>query len=258
MDYSLVTRNISDTHDMNALLMCGGRGTRLDSDAEKPRHEIGGRPMLDRVRDALARAETADTVHLVTSPHAPETAAHVADTVRDHEHHIEAAGDGYVADLGAALRDARVETPVLTVVADLPLLAADAVDAVCDHYAALPPKPTSTPSLTVCVPVALKKALGVSVDTSRAHGSRQLAPTGVNVVGQVASGGDEGDESGGERESTGTGSDRAGETDTASAYDERLYVTHDARLAVNVNRRADVAVAERLADDSANDSGEER
>jgi adenosylcobinamide-phosphate guanylyltransferase len=253
---------------MNALLMCGGRGTRLDSDAEKPRHEIGGRPMLDRVRDALAWAETVDMVHVVTSPNAPETAAHVVETTRDHERHIEAAGEGYVADLGAALHEDRVETPVLTVAADLPLLAADAVDAVCDHYAALAPEPTPTPSLTVCVPAALKEALGVSVDTTRDHGGRQLAPTGVNVVGQVADRGDGANDAAAPNDNAAAGdedtsdpTDPAGETDTALEYDERLYVTHDARLAVNVNRLADVAVAERLVDglvdESPDDSGEE-
>jgi adenosylcobinamide-phosphate guanylyltransferase len=225
---------------MNALLMCGGRGTRLDSAVEKPLHEVAGRPMLDRVRRALRRADHVSTVHLVTSPNAPRTARHVAETADPHETVIDAAGEGYVADLGRALDDSRVTTPALTVVADLPLLAADAVDAVCDHYAALGPEPSANPSLTVCVPAALKNALGVSADTTRAHGGRDLAPTGVNVVGAVAGDADPSRDDGDDP--------AAGETDTAPEYDERLYVTHDARLAVNVNRLADAAVAERLAE----------
>jgi adenosylcobinamide-phosphate guanylyltransferase len=227
---------------MNALLMCGGRGTRLDSEAEKPLYEVAGRPMLDRVRRALGRADRVETVHVVTAPNAPRTARHVAETAAAHETVIDAPGEGYVADLGHALGDARVTTPVLTVVADLPLLAADAVDAVCAHYDALAPEPTATPSLTVCVPTALKTALGVSADTTRAHGGRELAPTGVNVVGTVA--GDGGGESRGDAPDDTPAAD---ETDTTPAYDERLYVTHDARLAVNVNRLADAAVAEQLA-----------
>jgi adenosylcobinamide-phosphate guanylyltransferase len=229
---------------MNALIMCGGRGTRLDTDVEKPLHEIAGEPMLDRVRRALRRATRVDTVHLVTAPHAPRTARHVAETARRQETVIQAPGEGYVADLGRALGGPRVDTPLLTVVADLPLLAADAVDTVCDHYAGLDPKPDAPPpSLTVCVPAALKRALGVSADTTRAHGGREIAPTGLNVVGTVAGGDGTGD--------TDDGSDAdataAGETDRSAEYDERLYVTHDARLAVNVNRLADAAVAEQLA-----------
>jgi adenosylcobinamide-phosphate guanylyltransferase len=218
---------------MNALVMCGGRGSRLDTDAEKPLHGIAGRPMLDRVRDAVSAAESVDRVHLVTSPRAPRTARHVAATARAHESTVAAPGEGYVADLGRALRDDRVTTPVLTVAADLPLLAADAADAVGTHYAGLDPKPGGPPSLTVCVPTALKRALGVSVDTTRRHEGRELAPTGVNVVGAAA-------------EEDATRERSAGETDTAAEHDERLYVTHDARLAVNVNRLVDAAVAERL------------
>jgi len=227
---------------MDALVMCGGRGTRLDTDVEKPLHEIAGEPMLDRVRRALRRATRFDTVHLVTAPHAPRTARHVAETARREETVIQAPGEGYVADLGRALGDPRVDTPLLTVVADLPLLAADAVATVCDHYAGLDPKSDARPpSLTVCVPAALKRALGVSADTTRAHGGREVAPTGLNVVGTAGGDGAASDEEAAADDPT------AGETDTATADDERLYVTHDARLAVNVNRLADAAVAERLA-----------
>jgi len=64
-------------------------------------------------------------------------------------------------------------------------------------------------SLAVCVPAALKRTLGVSVDTAFEHGGREVAPTGLNVVGDG----------------------------------ERVAVSTDAALAVNVNRPADLAVA---------------
>lgn len=172
--------------------MCGGRGTRLDADVEKPLFEVGGRPMVDRVRDALADSRI-DATHAVVSPHAPGTHAHVAGDLPV----VETAGDGYVADLSTAL-DA-VGTPVLTVAADLPLLEGEVVDAVLD---------AADGSTSVRVPRALKELLGVSADVDGAW-----VPTGVNVVGDDAD-------------------------DVSRSY--------DARLAVNVNRRADAAVAERL------------
>ncbi|MDH5019642.1 NTP transferase domain-containing protein [Halobacterium rubrum] len=177
--------------------MCGGRGTRLDSDTEKPLFDVAGRPMVDRVRDALAAADRVDTTHAVVSPHAPETRAHLDGELPL----VETPGDGYVADLGVAL-DA-VEPLVLSVAADLPLLAGDAVD---DLLTA------ADGSTSVCVPRALKELLGASVDSDDTW-----VPTGVNVVG-----------------------------DGDDASD--VYRSYDARLAVNVNRRADAAVAERLLD----------
>ncbi|QLD91262.1 NTP transferase domain-containing protein [Natronomonas salina] len=186
--------------------MCGGRGTRLDR-GEKPLFEVAGEPMVDRVLAALETSRV-EAIHAVTSPLAPETAAHLEGRVPT----VETDGDGYVADLGTALES--VERPVLTVVSDLPLLAGDVVDRVLDVYETECRADGS--SLTVCVPTALKEALGVSADSTRAHGGHELSPTGVNIVGV---------------------------TD-----DETVHVSYDARLAVNVNRPDDAAVAEVLAD----------
>ena len=86
--------------------MCGGRGTRLNR-GEKPLVEVGGDPMVDRVLAALEGSRV-DRVHAVTSPYVPETAAHLDGRVPC----IEAAGEGYVADLAEAL--GAVDGPVLS------------------------------------------------------------------------------------------------------------------------------------------------
>jgi adenosylcobinamide-phosphate guanylyltransferase len=156
--------------------------------------------MVDRVLAAL-EASGVEAVHAVTSPHVPETATHL----EGHVPRIEAGGDGYVEDLTAALE--RVELPVLTAVADLPLLSAELVDRALSAH--------GEGSLAVCVPTALKEALGVSVDATRERDGRPLSPSGLNVVG---------------------------------SGDERLRVSYDARLAINVNRPADAELAEVLAD----------
>jgi adenosylcobinamide-phosphate guanylyltransferase len=181
--------------------MCGGRGSRLDADVEKPLFEVEGRPMVDYVRDALAASEI-ETTYAVVSPHAPNTREHLEGDVPL----LETAGEGYVPDLLEALES--VETPVLSVAADLPLLDADVVDQVLAR---------ADGSTTVRVPSALKALLGVSVeddgDGSDETASPEWVPTGVNVV----------------------------------ADDEDTVVeSYDARLAVNVNRRSDATVAERL------------
>ncbi|MEF8842927.1 MAG: NTP transferase domain-containing protein [Haloarculaceae archaeon] len=182
---------------MDTLLFCGGKGTRLDADVEKPLFEVGGVPMVDRVLDALDGSRAGE-VYPVVSPHAPATREHLADRER-----IDAPGGGYVADLEFALADDRVGTPVLTVAADLPLLAPSAVNAVLGVH--------DDGSLAVYVPASLKRDLGASVDTTFEEGGRDLAPTGANVVGDGR---------------------------------DETYVTADRRLAVNVNRKRDAAVAE--------------
>ena len=182
--------------------MCGGRGTRLDAPVEKPMYRVAGRPMVDRVHDALA-ASSVESVVAAASPHTPETAAHLRERGVEV---VVTAGEGYVADLDAAV--STVDSPALTCVADLPLLSPALVDRICAAA-----RDSSTDSLTVAVPAALKRRLGVSVDTTFEEAGRELAPTGLNVVG-----GDDG----------------------------TVWVTTAARLAVNVNRPADGAVAEWL------------
>jgi len=178
--------------------MCGGRGTRLESPVEKPLFEAGGVPMVDSVLEALADSAI-DRVFAVTSPHAPATHAHVEVPC------IETPGEGYVADLDAALSDDRLTRPVLTVAADLPLLNGAILDRVLDAY--------DGASLSVLVPAARKRELGVSVDTTFGRDGREVTPTGVNVV---------------------------------DASGEDAWLTDDRRLAVNVNRPADAVVAESL------------
>lgn len=218
---------------MDALLMCGGEGRRLaatlDRAVEKPLYEVGGTPMVDRVLAALDGSGV-DAVHAVVSPAAPATRDRLSGRVPL----VETPGEGYVADLDAALRT--VGAPALTVAADLPLLTADAVDAALEAAERQAPG-----TLTVCVPAALKRDLGVGVDTTfhtddvdtTFHtddvdttltgpaapdelDDLELAPTGLNVA--------------------------TAETDSH----DTMYVTDDTRLAVNVNRQRDARIAEAL------------
>jgi adenosylcobinamide-phosphate guanylyltransferase len=222
--------------------MCGGEGRRLaatlDRAVEKPLYEVGGTPMVDRVLAALDGSGV-DAVHAVVSPAAPATRDRLSGRVPL----VETPGEGYVADLDAALRT--VGAPALTVAADLPLLTADAVDAALEAAERQAPG-----TLTVCVPAALKRDLGVGVDTTfhtddvdttfhtddvdtTFHtddvdttltgpaapdelDDLELAPTGLNVA--------------------------TAETDSH----DTMYVTDDTRLAVNVNRQRDARIAEAL------------
>ncbi|EMA51576.1 NTP transferase domain-containing protein [Halococcus thailandensis] len=177
--------------------MCGGRGTRLDTDVEKPLYRVDGLPMLDRVRTALVDS-CIESIRYVVSPHTPRTREHLDRDV------VEAPGEGYVGDLQYAL--ARSDPPILTVATDLPLLDGAAVDRVLDSH--------DTGSLTVAVPAACKRRLGVSVGTTMEVDGETVAPSGINIVGE-----DEGD---------------------------RTIVIDDERFAVNVNHPSDAAVAEAL------------
>ncbi|MGQ3328523.1 NTP transferase domain-containing protein [Halorubrum sp. FL23] len=200
--------------------MCGGRGSRLGDETEKPLRAIAGRPMVDRVLDALAESRIAAT-HAVVSPHATRTRAHLAERATDSPSPpvVDAPGNGYVADLQYAMDavDAGGD-PLLTVAADLPLLDGAAVNAVIDAARA-----ADGDSLTVCVPAARKRELGVSADATTAIDGREVVPAGINVVG--------------------TGDREANDADGDGGA---VHLTDDVRIAVNVNYPSDARTAERL------------
>jgi adenosylcobinamide-phosphate guanylyltransferase len=215
--------------------MCGGRGTRLDGDREKPLVRVGGRPMVGRVLDALGATAGVGTVHAVVSPATPATREWLVGRAGDDDRPVDlrvhdGAGEGYVADLDAVL--AGLPGPVLTVAADLPLLAPGAVSdalaaagigrdatdapATSDALDGAATDAGTPRSVAVCVPVGLKERLGVSRDTSFEHGGRAVAPTGLNVVADGP---------------------------------DAVHAVSDDRLAVNVNRPGDLAVARERAED---------
>jgi adenosylcobinamide-phosphate guanylyltransferase len=210
--------------------MCGGRGTRL-GEGEKPLAAVAGRSMVDRALDALA-ASRVETAYAAVSPHAPRTrerlvarrdgSADDPDSEAVDLRVVDTPGDGYVADLRAAL-GAGPDAPALTLAVDLPLLDGPAVDAVLGAHAA-----ADADALSVRVPAARKRELGASADAATRYDEADdgeasggvdgdLVPAGINVVGAL---------------------DGAG--------DEAVRATRDARLAVNVNRPGDRRLAERL------------
>ena len=153
---------------MDALVMCGGPGTRLQARIEKPLVDVDGKPMIERVYHACLESDI-DQVFGVVSPQTPTTEQWLSD--RDVPIII-TPGDGYVADLQLALQ--RVGTPVITVAADLPLLIASHIDTLIDEY--------DGPSITGCVPTEVKAKLDLSVDTTITHGTYEYAPVGLNIV----------------------------------------------------------------------------
>ncbi|GAA0724146.1 NTP transferase domain-containing protein [Halorubrum trapanicum] len=209
--------------------MCGGRGTRLGGDREKPLAPVAGRSMVDRALDTLAASQV-ESAYAAVSPHTPRTRKRLI-ARRDGDGGdgpaeeslelvvVDTPGEGYVADLRAALA-AGPAAPTLTLAADLPLLDGAAVDAVLDAHAA-----ADADALSVRVPAARKRELGASADAATRYrdevdgddSGADRVPAGINVVGAL---------------------DGAG--------DEVVRATRDARLAVNVNRPEDRRLAERI------------
>lgn len=152
--------------------MCGGEGSRLcpaTGETEKPLVRVAGEPMVEYVLRALA-ASGVDEIVAAVSPATPETASYLAETPA--VACLDTPGEGYVADLNAAL--ATLDRPVVTVAADLPLVTADDIDRALTT--------AGGDSLTVCLPASLLAELGVTAEPTWEYAGEMVVPTGLNVV----------------------------------------------------------------------------
>ncbi len=131
---------------MRAVVMAGGRGSRMGSRVEKPLVRFGGKPMVVRVVEAVREAGFYPVG--ATSPHTPET-----------ERVLEAMGvevfrtpgEGFVRDVGLVVE---AMGRVLVVCADMPLLRGQELRWVAGRR--------ERGSVNVVVPRGLVRALGLA------------------------------------------------------------------------------------------------
>lgn len=152
-----------------ALIMAGGKGTRLDADVEKPLLELGGRFLIDYVLEAVSGCEYVDRFWSVTSPHTGRTEEYLKDRP---VHVLQAPGKGYVEDLVFAVRKLGLEK-TLVVSADLPLLTPGDLSRVIEEYLG-----QELPAMAVMVPLDIVEKNGICPDiVMDGH-----VPSGVNIV----------------------------------------------------------------------------
>lgn len=154
---------------MLGLILAGGRGTRYGT-GEKPLALCGGRPMIERVADALDGAGL--EVVVVASSCTPFT----QNWCRAHDLLcVCTGGEGYIEDLAEAAAMLGLDGPFLCVSADLPCLTADLVGEVVTAYEA-----QALPALSVWVPADDEGH--VDAPCTEVVDGRQAVPAGVNVL----------------------------------------------------------------------------
>jgi len=197
---------------VTALVMAGGKGTRMKLAVEKPLIEVGGKPVIQYVLEALKGAKKVDRVIVATSPTTPKTTALMK---RLGVEIIETPGKDYVSDMGYTVQTLKLGV-FLAVAADLPLIKPEVIDAIVTRY-----EECGKPALTVAVPLAVKERLGMCIDYSFKEGEMDLVPVGLNVIDGGKRYGDE-------------------------WLDQDIFVLDREELAVNINTVAELQLAEEL------------
>lgn len=190
-----------------ALVMVGGKGTRMDLDCEKPLIEVNSKPMISYVIEALINSEYIDNILVAVSPNTPLTSKYLEKfpvTI------INTSGEGYIEDLSEVLsnHDVVVENEVImTIVSDLPFVTSSQIDDVLIHY-----YERKKPAMCVSVPEKLFDEYGIK-PTLVYDG---LVPTGVNLL-----------------------------LANNEEQDQSIYISENVELAFNVNTLNDLDISEK-------------
>ncbi len=197
---------------ITALIMAGGKGTRMGAQEEKPLIKVCGKPVILYVLEALKNAKKIDKIVVAVTSCTPKTAKLMED---NHVEIVMTPGHNYVADMGYATQALKLGK-FLGIAADLPLVTGEILDRIVERY-----EGCGKPALTVAVPIETKTRLGMSVDYSFKEGDKDVVPTGINVI---------------------DGSKRYGD----EWLDQDIFLFDRDELAVNVNTPKELATAEKI------------
>jgi adenosylcobinamide-phosphate guanylyltransferase len=196
---------------VTALVMAGGKGARMKTEEEKPLLEVGGKPLIEYVLNALKDAKVVNEIIVAVSHHTPKTAT-VAK--RFSVRVLRTPGKDWCSDVQCAIRKLQLGT-VLTIAADLPLITSEVIEEVIGHY-----ERCRKPALTVAVPLEVCKRLGLSTDHIFEIKGKSVVPTGIDVID--------------------------GKRIDEGILEEEIFVVDDERIAVNVNTFKDLRIAESM------------
>ena len=195
-----------------ALVMAGGRGTRMKLAQEKPLVEVCGKPVIQYVLLALRDAKKISRIIVATTSCTPKTTELMRELGVEV---IETPGKDYVSDMGYVVQTLKLGV-FLAIAADLPLVRGKMIDAVVERY-----EHCGKPALTVAVPVETKTKLGMCIEYSFKLGEMDVVPVGINDI---------------------DGSKRYGD----EWLDQDICLLNLQELAVNINTVPELQLAERL------------
>jgi len=158
---------------VTALIMAGGRATRMRRRVEKPLLEISGRSMLGRVVDTLKHTQSIERIIVASSSNTPATAAEAKKLGVEN---INTPGNGFEEDMRFAISQLSLGD-VLVVSSDLPFLTVDIINRAVQKY-----RSSGKPALAVMAPTELYKKLRSKPGYVFKVNGRNLVPVGINIL----------------------------------------------------------------------------
>jgi adenosylcobinamide-phosphate guanylyltransferase len=196
-----------------ALIMAGGRGSRMGLPTEKPMLQFLGKPLLDWVAEAVLSASKVSEFYVITSSNTPKTEEHCKSkswkTIRTD-------AKGYHDDLKQAVAALGWMGPVLTMPSDVPAITGPILDKVVGEF-----EVSGKDFLAVFVPIEKRQGLGLSISSTDEYKGVWYAVSGVNVINGAKVLGE-------------------GKIETAA------IITEETEVVLNVNTTKDFEIAQKL------------
>ena len=158
---------------VSALVMAGGRGSRMGGEIEKPLLKIAGKSMLQRVIEVLQSTKSVDGIVIASTP---RTRATTLEAKRLGVEVIITPGSGFEKDMQFAIRHLSLRD-ILVISSDLPFVTVHVIEEAVKKY-----RESQKPSVAVMAPVELYERLGVKPSYVFDVNARRLVPVGINVI----------------------------------------------------------------------------
>jgi adenosylcobinamide-phosphate guanylyltransferase len=196
-----------------ALVMAGGRGSRMGLATEKPLLPFLGKPLVDWVAEAISKATKISEFCVITSSNTPQTEAHC---INMGWKYVRTDAKGYHDDLKQAVAKLGWMGPVLTMPSDVPAITGAVLDRIVAEFEAC-----GKDFLAVFVPIEKRQEFGLSISSTDEFKGVWYAVSGVNVI-------------------NGAKIQGSGKIETAA------IITDEIEVALNVNTPKDLEIAEQL------------
>jgi adenosylcobinamide-phosphate guanylyltransferase len=196
-----------------ALVMAGGKGSRMGLPTEKPLLPFLGKPLIDWVAEAISKSTKISEFCVITSSNTPQTEAHCRRMGRKYVH---TDAMGYHDDLKQAVAKLGWMGSVLTMPSDVPAVTGAVLDKIVAEFEAC-----DKDFLAVFVPIEKRQELGLSISSTDEYKGVWYAVSGVNII-------------------NGAKIQGTGKIETAA------IITSKIEVALNVNTIKDLEIAERL------------
>jgi len=160
---------------VDALIMAGGRGKRLQMNIEKNLVRICNQYLINWVMDAVLQSNCFDEIFVAISQNTPKTKEYLKKNRKITV--VDTSGCGYIQDMHFVIKKFSIKTPLMVISADLPLLNAKLIKYVVEHY-----KKSKKPALSVMVESEVFEKYGLSITTVIEKNGMKLVPSGVNII----------------------------------------------------------------------------